>query len=138
MYDRIESMSKTLEIDEPRNLPGFDTLAWSKFLKESGVSAKQAEAQVTVIAHAIGQNAATKADLDNTELALRSDMVSMESSIRADMKNMESSIRADMKNMESRIETKMQALKVDMLRWMFGMFMAQTVLLITVMKMMIG
>lgn len=134
-------MPKTVEIDEPRNLPGFDTLAWSKFLKESGVSAKQAEAQVTVIAHAIGQNAATKADLDNTELALRADLKNAElrleskvDELRSDIVNMESSVRADMKNMESRIEIKMQALKVDMLRWMFGMFMAQTVLLITLMK----
>ncbi len=51
------------------SVPGFDTLAYARRLKEAGVTEAQAEAHAEAVRAAITEGVATKADL----VALRAD-----------------------------------------------------------------
>ena len=52
------------------SVPGFDTLAYARRLKEAGVDEAQAEAHAEAVRDAITEGVATKADL----VALRADL----------------------------------------------------------------
>lgn len=116
-------MPRTSQQKETTLPPGIDTLAWSQFLRDSGVPKSQAEAQVKLIAQAIGQSAASKADLKQVEFRLETKI-----------DQVESRLKTKIDQVESRLETKIESLKVDVLRWMFGMFLAQTALILTVLR----
>lgn len=127
-------MTRSTITNAPIEATGFDTLAWSEMLRSSGISKKQAEAQVRVIAQAVQNGAATRGDLERVESNVRSDM----NMLRSDLETVDSSMRSELNNVESRLESKIETsyanLKVDILRWMFGMFLAQTALILTVLR----
>ena len=52
------------------SVPGFDTLAYARRLKEAGVDEAQAEAHAEAVRDAITEGAATKADLAALEIRL--------------------------------------------------------------------
>jgi hypothetical protein len=128
----------------------FDTHAYIKKLESSGVSPVQAEAHAEALLEAFRGGLATKADVKESENALRADMQKMEAGIRADMQKMETGIRADMQKMETGIRDDMRkmetGIRTDMqkmestlkgefnslLRWIIalviGLFAAQSAL----------
>ena len=117
----------------------FDTHAYIKKLESSGVSPVQAEAHAEALLEAFRGGLATKADVKESENALRADMQKMEAGIRADMQKMETGIRDDMRKMETGIRTDMQKMEStlkgefnSLLRWIIalviGLFAAQSAL----------
>jgi 2-phosphoglycerate kinase len=70
----------------------FDTLKYSKRLKDAGVPDKQAEAEAEALAEVLEINLkelATKRDLKDVETALRADLTREVDSLRRDMREME-------------------------------------------------
>jgi len=63
----------------------FDTLQYSKRLREAGFSQKQAEVQAEVIAEIVEDKVATKRDLEELRIALKRDI----EELRRDMKELE-------------------------------------------------
>ena len=81
----------------------FDTLKYSKRLKDAGVPDKQAEAEVEALAEALEVNLKdlpTKDDLTRETGLLRRDLKELESSLKRDMKELESSLKRDIKELE--------------------------------------
>jgi hypothetical protein len=83
----------------------FDTLAYANKLKEAGVPDKQAEAQSEALAHIFDYKAATKKDLQELELRLSTEL-----------------------------NTKISDLKVDVIKWVVGLLLAQSALLLSAFK----
>jgi hypothetical protein len=94
----------------------FDTLAYANKLKEAGVPDKQAEAQSEALAHIFDYKAATKKDLQELETRL---------SIGFNTK---------ISSLESKIDTKVSDLKVDVIKWVVGLLLAQYALIISAFK----
>ncbi len=81
----------------------FDTLKYSKRLKDAGVPDKQAEAEVEALAEALEVNLKdlpTKDDLTRETGLLRRDLKELETSLKRDMKELESSLKRDIKELE--------------------------------------
>ena len=130
----------------------FDTHAYVKELMAVGFTEQQAEIQTKKFNDLIEDKLATKKDLldhDQTmktmevglrrdmkeiEERLRRDMKAMEAAIRHDMKEMEASIRHDMKEMELRIMAEMGSFKVEILKWVAGMLLAQSAVIASLVK----
>ena len=95
----------------------FDTHAYIKKLESSGVSPVQAEAHAEALLEAFRGGLATKADVKESENALRADMQKMETGIRTDMQKMESTLKGEFNSL---------------LRWIIalviGLFAAQSAL----------
>ena len=81
----------------------FDTLKYSKRLKDAGVPDKQAEAEVEALAEALEVNLKdlpTKDDLTRETGLLRRDLKELETSLKRDMKELESTLKRDIKELE--------------------------------------
>jgi hypothetical protein len=102
---------------------GNDTIAWSKWLVEHKVPKAQAEAHAQLIAKALGTSAASKDDLRHTELKLKSEIERVE----LELQRVESDLKSEIREAKS-------SLKSELLSWMFGMFIAQTGLIVAILK----
>ena len=92
----------------------FDTLKYSKRLKDAGVPDKQAEAEVEALAEALEVNLKdlpTKDDLTRETGLLRRDLKELESSLKRDMKELESSLKRDIKELESSLKRDIKELE---------------------------
>lgn len=83
----------------------FDTLAYANKLKQAGFSDKQAEAQSEALAEIFDYQAATKKDLQDTETRLI-----------------------------AQFDVKMSEMKSDIIKWVVGLFFAQSALMISFLK----
>lgn len=99
----------------------FDTYRFVKHLTQVVFTLRQAEAlaeeQVNLIL--INSNLATKADTATVEAALKADIAAVEAGLKTDI----ATIKADT-----------AALKVDLLKWMFGALIAQGGLIVALVK----
>ena len=135
----------------------FDTLAYAKKLRLSGISEEQAEAMTNAMSQVLeAKDIATKQDIKDSEISIRQDFKALEATTKQDIKDSEVSIRQDFKALEA---TTKQALKdsevsirqdfkaleastkislseakVEILKWMVGMMLAQTGIIIGVIK----
>ncbi len=103
-------------------LPAFDTLKVANRLKAVGVPPAQAEAEAEVLSEVFEVNLkelTTKEDLRAAKEDLRREI----SDLRKDMDVKQESLRKD-------IDTKLANMKFELLRWFFGIAVAQTGLLI--------
>ncbi len=79
-----------------------------------------------------------RTEMKEMENSLRADMREMENSLRTDIKEMENSLRADRKEMEIRIDGKIEAkiheAKVDIIKWVAGLLLAQAGLVAALVK----
>ena len=92
----------------------FDTLKYSKRLKDAGVPDKQAEAEVEALAEALEVNLKdlpTKDDLTRETGLLRRDLKDLETSLKRDMKELESSLKRDIKELESSLKRDIKELE---------------------------
>lgn len=90
----------------------FDTLAFSKKLRAAGVPEKQAEVQAEALAEIFDENLATKKDL----------------------KQLENALKKDIKELEQNQNLKMAELKNELIKWVFGISMAQAAIIISTLK----
>ncbi|MEO5344810.1 MAG: CCDC90 family protein [Magnetococcus sp. YQC-9] len=98
----------------------FDTLAFVKELEIAGVPAPQAEAQVRALTSVLQQVEESR----SKELAKKGDVLSIKNDI----------VRLDNKIdfVEANLKTVIESSKADILKWVAGMFVAQTALILGV------
>lgn len=96
--------------------PIFDTHRAVKDLEEAGFEESQAEAVVGMMSSAIGENVATRSDLQGMQTNLqaefqpiRSDIVSLEDRMTARMESLEDRMTARMESLEHRMTIKLGA-----------------------------
>ncbi|MCH8070068.1 MAG: hypothetical protein IID16_12505 [Candidatus Marinimicrobia bacterium] len=83
----------------------IDTLSISKRLRSVGIAEDQAEVHAQIFAEVIENNLATKQDI-----AL---------------------IHKDMEQLQSELHRDLAEMKASLLKWVFGMFLTQTAILVT-------
>jgi hypothetical protein len=90
------------------NAAVFDTLKFVEHLEAGGFSRQQAKAAAEAFAQATSQEFATRSDI-----AL---------------------VRADLRESELRLEARIEAIKAELIKWMFGTIVAQTGLIIAAIR----
>ncbi len=110
------------------NLATFDKLAYIDSLKANGVSEDQARAHAVALDTALHEAVATKADMADVK-GLIADVRSEISEVRVEI----SEARSDMQTTFAEIRVEIGASKSETLRWVFGMLLGQTALMVAVM-----
>lgn len=105
----------------------FDTLAYANKLKQAGVPIEQAEVHAEALLEVFEDRIATKQDLKTEVETLR---VSLKTEIETLRINTQSEIDA----LRNDMHVKMAELKVDLIKWMFGLLMAQSAFIVTILK----
>ena len=99
----------------------LDTLAYADALKAGGFSAQQAETQARALAEILDRQMATKAEVAEHESNLQRDI----ESLRGDLKR-------DIRETELKLEAKLAETKADLTRWVVGMGVLQTTIVVGV------
>ena len=96
----------------------FDTLKAAKRLQdEAGFSEKQAGVLVSTLAEGVGENLATKADIEAEARAIRSEMQAMDERTQAEFKAIRSEmqvIRTEMQASDERTQAEFRAVRSEM------------------------
>ena len=119
----------------------FDTHRFVKRLTESGFTEKQAETLAEEHVALLNGNLATGADLANVEAGLKADIEALRLATGADLAKVEAGLKADIARVEgglkadiARVEGSIEAVKADLLKWMFGAMIAQGGLIVALVK----
>ena len=133
----------------------FDTHRFVKRLTESGFTERQAETLAEEHVALLNANLATKADVADTaqvEAALKADIAQVEAALKADIAQVvaalktdiaqvEATLKADIAQVEASLKTdiaqvgaRIEAVKADLLKWMFGALIAQGGLIVALVK----
>lgn len=107
----------------------FDTHAYVRILIEGGFSEAQATAQMEALKLVLG-DLATKQDLKDLSAALRQEMKDLGVALRAEIKAVETSLRGESKDLRAELF----GLKADLLKWVVGLMIAQTGLIVALLK----
>ena len=92
-------------------MTGFDTLKVAvRLQEEAGFEEHQARALVTAFAEGIGEELATKNDLEKTEAALQGQIVALKS----DLEKTETALKSDLEKTETALQGQIVALKNDL------------------------
>lgn len=115
----------------------FDTHRFVKHLTQVGFTLGQAEALAEEQINLINSNLATKADI----AAVEADIAAVEATLKADIAAVEAALKANIAAVEATLKTDIAtikadiaALKVDLLKWMFGALIAQGGLIVALVK----
>ena len=120
----------------------FDTLRAARRLRdEGGFDERQAAILVDTFAEGMGETLATKADLKETETALRgelgalrADLEKTESALRADLEKTEASLRADLEKTETSLRGEMRELEQRMTIRLGAMMVGAVALIVALIK----
>ncbi len=85
----------------------FDSLKYAKILEEAGVPREQAETHVYLIKDVIGEEMATKKDLDTSISSLKLEMSAEFTSVRSEMNSKFEKVHHDMVSLEHRMVIKL-------------------------------
>jgi Skp family chaperone for outer membrane proteins len=91
----------------------FDTLSYSRRLKQAGMPEAQAEAIAEATRDAITADAATKADIERLEAAIKAEFADVRheiAALRTELKNDIAALRTELKNDIVALEARMNAL----------------------------
>jgi len=100
----------------------FDTLKFANRLKSAGVSADQAEAEADALSEVLETNL--------SDLVTNKDMDAKFARVDAKLEKTESALRQEITNLGA----KMADLKFELLKWIVGLLVAQTTLLLALLK----
>ena len=104
----------------------FDTHRFVKRLTEGGFTEQQAETLAEEQVALLNANLATKADIAQ----LQADIARIEAGIDA----LRQETKAGLAQNEARMEARMEAVKSDLLKWLFGAMIAQGGLIVALIK----
>ena len=127
----------------------FDTLKFPQTLRDKAkFSPEQAEGFSEAFSQASADQLATKSDVADLRSDLKTEIVALRSDLKAEIADVRSDlkaeiadvrsdlkaeiadVRSDLREVELRLETKIEAVKVDILKWMFGTIGFQTVVIL--------
>ncbi|HEX4767701.1 MAG TPA: coiled-coil domain-containing protein [Lichenihabitans sp.] len=74
--------------------------------------------------------AATKADLDSLRAATKTDLESLRAATKTDLDSLRATTKADLRETELRLEARIEAVKSDIIKWVFGAIGFQTVVIV--------
>ncbi|NKC11723.1 MAG: DUF1640 domain-containing protein [Gammaproteobacteria bacterium] len=100
----------------------FDTHRFVKRLTDCGFTEQQAETLADEHVALLNANLATKADI----AAVKADIAAVKADIAA--------VKADLAKVEVKVEAKIETVKADLLKWMFGAMIAQGGLIVALVK----
>ena len=104
----------------------FDTHRFVKRLTESGFTEKQAETLADEHVALLNSNLATKVDVAE----IRAGMEALRQETKAGIEALRQETRADI----AKVEARMEAIKSDLLKWLFGAMIAQGGLIVALVK----
>ena len=107
----------------------FDTHRFVKNLTQNGFTEQQAEALANEQVHLLNSNLATKVDI----LAVQADIQAFKAAVQADVQAVQAdvqAVKADLEAFKLGLEAKIEASKVDLLKWMVMAMIAQGTLII--------
>ena len=108
----------------------FDTHRFVKRLTECGFTERQAETLAEEHVALLNGNLATKADVAAVQAASKTDSAKVEAALKAEIAKVEATLKTDIAKVEGKIET----VKSDLLKWMFGALIAQGALIVSLVK----
>ncbi|HMK89064.1 MAG TPA: DUF1640 domain-containing protein [Methylocystis sp.] len=115
----------------------FDTLKFVEKLEAGGFTHAQAKATAEAFAEATGQELATKADIAAVRTDLRTEIAAVRAelrtefaAVRAELRTEIAAVRAELRETELRLEAKIEGVKSDIVKWMFGTIGFQTLIII--------
>ena len=88
--------------------PLVDTLQATRQLENAGIGSAQAEAIVTIVAHA-GTRLATKDDIERLEASTKKDIRRLEASTKEDIQRLEASTKKDIQGLRTELVARMDA-----------------------------
>ncbi len=97
----------------------FDTHQFVKHLTAHGFTEEQAEVLATEQVHLLNSNLATKADIETLRQATKADIETLRQATKVDIAG---------------VQREIEALKVDLLKWLFGALIAQGGLIVALVK----
>ena len=100
----------------------FDTLRTARRLKEAGASEPVAEA----IAEALRESR----ELDLAQLATKADLAALDSDLRREI----ATLRGEIAILRGELLAKIEGVKVDILKWVIGLMIAQAALIVTLVR----
>jgi hypothetical protein len=100
----------------------FDTLRAARRLKEAGASEPIAEA----IAEALRESR----ELDLAQLATKADLAALDSDLRREI----ATLRGEIATLRGELLAKIEGVKVDILKWVIGLMIAQAALIVTLVR----
>lgn len=103
----------------------FDTLKFSKRLREAGVPTAQAEAEAEVLSEIFAvnlQELATKGDLLATKEELRHEI----KEVRNEIKDVRNELSTEIKNVRNELSHEIKDLRFGLLKWIIGLAIAQS------------
>ena len=108
----------------------FDTHRFVKRLTDCGFTEQQAETLADEHVSLLNSNLATKADIDALRQGTKADIDALRQGTKADIEALHQGTKADIAKVEARMET----IKSDLLKWMFGAMIAQGGLIVALVK----
>lgn len=108
----------------------FDTHRFVKNLTESGFTEQQAEALAKEQVQLLNSNLATKVDLQT----VKADLEAKIEAVRADLETVKAELEAKIEVVKADIEAKIEASKVDLLKWIVTAMIAQATLIVALVK----
>ncbi len=107
----------------------FDTLKFSKRLREAGVPTARAEAEAEVLSEIFAvnlQELATKGDLLATKEELRHEIKDVRNELSNEIKDVRNDLSTEIKNVRNELSHEIKDLRFGLLRWIIGLAIAQS------------
>ena len=108
----------------------FDTHQYVKELKAAGFTEAQAEIQANWLKVLVENDLATKQDVHELELKLNARIEMVKTELKHDIEITKAELQRDIKALDAKIE----ASKVELLKWLIGLMIAQTGVIIAIVK----
>lgn len=96
----------------------FDTLKFSKRLREAGVPTAQAEAEAEVLSEIFAVNL--------QELATKGDLLATKEELRHEIKEVRNELSNEIKDVRNELSHEIKDLRFGLLRWIIGLAIAQS------------
>ena len=115
----------------------FDTHRFVKNLTASGFTEAQAEALADEQVHLLNSNLATRADISAVESNLQAEIQTVRTDLSAVEKNLQAEIqtvRTDLSAVEKNLQAEIQTFRADLLKWMVTAMIAQTGLVVALVR----
>ena len=119
----------------------FDTLKLAKRLEAAGMSGPQAAGLAEALSEVMTTELATKSDLKELRAWANAEFADMRGQMRAEFADIRREMRtgfAEVRTEFARVRTEMAESRAESIRWMVGLFVAQTSVTVGVMLRLVG
>jgi len=99
-------------------------------LKKTGLTDHDIQEFIEIIEDSVLKGLTTKEDLKDTEIRIKEDIANVEVKLKQDIANVE----VNLKNTEIRLNQKLHDTEVRLIKWVIGLLIAQTSIIIAIIK----